>query len=259
VSDPLRFEVEPRLHGACMIAAFEGWNDAGESATSALRYLAAAIRSVPVAEIAGEEFLDFTVRRPRVRFGAEGQRVIDWPGTRFRFGSADSSRELVVAHGVEPHVQWRRYCDLFATVVARLHVSRVVLLGAYVADVVYSRPVLVTGFASEKGMLESIDVPASHYEGPTGIVGVLGERLAQDGVEVMSLWAGLPHYISASPNPRGALALLQKLEAFMKLPVDLEPLRREAAVFEERISALVAADPELSEYVRQLKRREFAQ
>jgi predicted ATP-grasp superfamily ATP-dependent carboligase len=259
VSSPLHFEVEPQLRDACMIAAFEGWNDAGESATSALAYLAAAIRSVPVAEIDGEEFLDFTVRRPLVRFGEDGARVIDWPSTRFRFGSADASRELVVAHGVEPHVQWRRYCDLFATVVGRLRVSRVVLLGAYVADVVYSRPVEVTGFASEPALLESIDVRPSHYEGPTGIVGVLGERLQQDGVEVTSLWAGLPHYISASPNPRGALALLQKLEACLKLGVDLEPLRRESAAFEERISSLVAADPELSEYVRQLKRREFAQ
>jgi hypothetical protein len=259
VGDALRFEVEPRLHDPCMIAAFEGWNDAGEAATSALRYLAAAIRSVPVAEIDGEEFLDFTVRRPLVRFGADGSRVIDWPGTRFRFGAADPSRELVVAHGVEPHVQWRRYCDLFASVVARLCVRRVVLLGAYVADVVYSRPVSVTGFASEVGLLESIDVTPSSYEGPTGIVGVLGERLARDGVEVTSLWAGLPHYISASPNPRGALALLQKLDTALKLGVDLEPLRREAAAFEEKISALVAADPELSEYVRQLKRREFAQ
>jgi PAC2 family protein len=259
VSDALRFEVEPRLHDACMIAAFEGWNDAGEAATSALRYLAAAIRSVPVAEIDGEEFLDFTVRRPMVRFDADGARVIDWPGTRFRFGSADPSRELVVAHGVEPHVQWRRYCDLFSTVVARLRVSRVVLLGAYVADVVYSRPVSVTGFASEPGLLESLEVLPSSYEGPTGIVGVLGEKLQREGVEVMSLWAGLPHYISASPNPRGALALLQKLDACLKLGVDLEPLRREAAAFEEKISAIVSSDPELSEYVRQLKRREFAQ
>jgi proteasome assembly chaperone (PAC2) family protein len=259
VGDALRFDVEPLLHDPCMIAAFEGWNDAGEAATSALRYLAAAIRSVPVAEIDGEEFLDFTVRRPLVRFDADGTRVIDWPGTRFRFGSADPSHDLVVAHGVEPHVQWRRYCDLFAAVVARLRVRRVVLLGAYVADVVYSRPVGVTGFASEGGLLESIDVMPSSYEGPTGIVGVLGERLQRDGVEVMSLWAGLPHYISASPNPRGALALLQKLDACLKLAVDLEPLRREAVAFEEKISALVSADPDLSEYVRQLKRREFAQ
>jgi predicted ATP-grasp superfamily ATP-dependent carboligase len=128
-----------------------------------------------------------------------------------------------------------------------------------VADVVYSRPVRVTGYASNRETLESIDVTQNPYEGPTGIVGVLAAELAREGVELIGLWAGLPHYISASPNPRGALALLQKLIGCIDIKLDVEPLKREAAEFEERISALVAADPELTEYVRQLKRREFAQ
>jgi proteasome assembly chaperone (PAC2) family protein len=251
--------VRPELREAPLVAAFEGWNDAGEAATSAVRYVAQAVHAVPLAEIDGEEFLDFTVRRPLVRQGERGERVIEWPRTEFLYGSTDPAREIVTVLGVEPHVRWRAYCDLFAEAVGRVGVRRVVLLGAYVADVVYSRPVGVTGFATAEGLLERLGVPASHYEGPTGIVGVLAERLHRDGVEVLSLWAGLPHYISASPNPRGALALVQKLVSCLELAVDIEPLRREAAAFEERISALVASDPELSEYVRQLKRREFAQ
>lgn len=242
-----------------MVASFEGWNDAGEAATSAVRYVAAAVQSVPLAEIDGEDYLDYTVRRPMVRFGEDGHREIDWPVTSFRFGSFDHDREIIAVQGIEPHTKWRQYCDVFASAVARWKVRRVVLLGAYVADVVYSRPVNVTGFASANHLLEEIGVTPSAYEGPTGIVGVLGERLRSEGVEVVSLWAGLPHYISASPNPRGALALLQKLTACTGLVVDEGPLRREAASFEEKISALVANDPELTEYVRQLKRREFAQ
>jgi predicted ATP-grasp superfamily ATP-dependent carboligase len=143
--------------------------------------------------------------------------------------------------------------------VGRLRVERVVMLGAYLADVVYSRPVHVSGFSNSPELLEELGVAPSTYQGPTGIVGVLSERLQRDGVEVLSLWAGLPHYISAVPNPRGALALIQKLSECIDVKLDVEPLRREAAVFEERISALVASDPELTEYVRQLKRREFAQ
>jgi predicted ATP-grasp superfamily ATP-dependent carboligase len=256
---PLRIHVEPTLEHASLVAAFEGWNDAGESATSAVQYIDAAISSVPLAEIDGEDFLDLTVRRPVVHFGEDGRREIEWPATRFRYGAHDTSRELVVVEGVEPHLQWRRYCDLFAEVVQRLAIRRVVLLGAYVADVVYSLPVGVTGFASSDALLEQIGVQPSAYEGPTGIVGVLAERLRLDGVEVLSLWAGLPHYISATPNPRGALALVQKLTEATGIVIDTGPLEREAASFEEKISALVASDPELSEYVRQLKKREFAQ
>jgi len=259
VNDTLRMHVHPTLSDACMVAAFEGWNDAGEAATHAVSYVAQAIGSVPLAEIDGEEFLDFTVRRPMIRLLETGEREVVWPATRFAYGSPDASRELVVVSGVEPHVKWRHYCELFADLVARLQIPRVILLGAYVADVVYSRPVGVTGFATQDRLLEEIGVPNSRYEGPSGIVGVLAERLRRDGVEIVSLWAGLPHYITASPNPRGALALVQKLTACLDIKIDEEPLRRDAAVFEEKISSLVASDPELLEYVRQLKRREFAQ
>jgi hypothetical protein len=259
VRDALTFFVEPVLENATLVAAFEGWNDAGEAATGAARYVEAAIQAVPLAEIDGEEFLDFTVRRPWVRASADGARRIDWPVTRVSYGECGSARELVVAIGVEPHLRWRAYCDLFASLVTRLRVKRVVLLGAYVADVVYSRPVDVSGFASEADRLDAIGVAPSRYEGPTGIVGVLGERLRSAGVAVLSLWAGLPHYISASPNPRGSLALVQKLACDLPLAIDEAPLRSEAAAFEQKISALVSGDPELSEYVRLLKKREFAQ
>jgi len=259
VREPLTFFVEPRVDGATLVAAFEGWNDAGEASTVAARYVEESIHAVPLAEIDGEEFLDFTVRRPIVRAGVLGTRAIEWPCTRFSYGAADGSRELVVAIGVEPHIRWRAYCDLFAQLVAKLGIRRVVLLGAYVADVIYSQPVRVTGFASDATCLADLDVPPSDYEGPTGIVGVLGERLRADGVHVLSLWAGLPHYITAAPNPRGALALVQKIAVGLPLAIDDQPLRAEAAEFEQRISALVSSDPELSEYVRQLKRRDFAQ
>jgi hypothetical protein len=267
------FFVEPVLENATLVAAFEGWNDAGESATAAARYVETAIHAVPLAEIDSEEFLDFTVRRPCVRAAeasfaqrAEGERrpedgarTIEWPVTRVSYGAIDGSRELVVVIGTEPHLRWRAYCDLFRSLVRRLRVKRVVLLGAYVADVVYSRPVDVTGFASDADRLAAIGVAPSRYEGPTGIVGVLGEHLRADGVPVLSLWAGLPHYISASPNPRGALALVQKLSSDLRLAIDEAPLRADAVAFEEKISALVSGDPELSEYVRMLKKREFAQ
>jgi hypothetical protein len=259
VRESLTLHVEPELSNATLVAAFEGWNDAGESATGAVRYVEDAICAVPLAELDAEPYLDLTVRRPQVRRLRDGSPRIDWPATRFSYGSTDASRELVLGVGIEPHLRWRDYCDEFAALVARLKVQRVVLLGAYVADVVYSRPVAVSGFASEQRVLEAAGVEPSGYEGPTGIVGVLAERLRADGVATLSLWAGLPHYIAASPNPRGSLALVQTLTATLPLAIDESPLRRDAADFEQKISDLVNADPELSEYVRLLKKREFAQ
>ena len=178
---------------------------------------------------------------------------------KFHYGAIDATREIAIGCGPEPHLRWRDYCDRVAELVSTLEIERVVLLGAYLADVVYSRPVGVTGFATSSDLLDRLGVQTSSYEGPTGIVGVLADRLTRDGVEIISLWAGLPHYISVSPNPRGALALVQKLIACLDIKLDEEPLRRDAENFERRISELVASDPELNDYVRELKRREFAQ
>jgi predicted ATP-grasp superfamily ATP-dependent carboligase len=258
VSDRLRLFVRPTLRDAPLLLAFQGWNDAGEAATTALRYVARHCGAAPLAEIDCDEFFDFTVERPRVALAEEEVRRIEWPHTTFRYGSMDPEREIAVGWGPEPHLRWRRYGDLVLELLERLAIRRVVMLGAYLADVVYSLPVGVTGVASAPELLEAAAAGVSRYEGPTGIVGVLGDRLRAAGIEFASLWAGLPHYIGASPNPRGALALLERLGGVIGLRLDLEPLRAEAARFEEKVSALVDADPDLGEYVRQLKRRDFA-
>lgn len=255
----LRVHVQPVLRDSSLILAFEGWNDAGGAGSSALDYVGKAIHSVPLADIDPEEFYDFTVRRPNVYIDESGKRRIRWPAIRFRYGSIDPSRELVIGFGEEPHLRWNDFCDCVAALCANFGLRRVVMLAAYLAEVVYSRPVQVRGFATRAGDLERIGVSSSDYEGATGIVGVLAERLEREGVDVVSLWASLPHYIDLSPNPRGALALLQKVVQLLDIRVDDAPLREEAVAFEERISKLVASDAELAEYVKQLKRREFAQ
>lgn len=257
--DALRFFVRPTLHDPVLVLAHAGWNDAGEAATWAARFLASHVGAAPLADIDAEEFFDFTVHRPRVQVERGIPRPIEWPRNEYLFASLPSGREIVIGVGVEPHMRWRAYANLVGRLAKELGIRQVILLGAFLADVLYSRPVRVSGLANATARLDQLGVEAATYEGPTGIVGVLAERLGEQGLDVLSLWAGLPHYISVSPNPRGALALLEKLDAALELQLDASPLERAAAEFEERVSVLVAEDPELSEYVRQLKRREFVQ
>ena len=208
--------VEPVLQTPAMILAFAGWNDAGDASTAAVRYLDQGIQSVSLAEIECEDFFDFTVRRPDIvqgpnREGTGRDRSIVWPNTEFRYGAVQDGREIITGIGIEPHLRWRGYCDTVIELARRQEVGRVYLLGAYQADVVYSQPVQVTGFATDVDAFELLGVASSDYQGPTGIVGVLASCLEEAGFPVVSLWAGLPHYINISPNPRGALALVQKL------------------------------------------------
>lgn len=255
----LRFHVKPDLRDPILILAFEGWNDAGEAATRAVRYLAEALQTVPLAEIDPEEFYDFTVHRPVVRLDEGSVRHIEWPSYEFRFGSLASGTEILTGVGAEPHLRWRGFCDEVMSLVEDLGIRRVVLLGAYLADVLYSLPVGVTGFASTPGLMERFSIEPTGYEGPTGIVGVLASRMSDAGIETVSLWAGLPHYIAATPNSRGILALVHKATQVLEFRVDEGPLQRAAADFEGRVAELVASDPALAEYVKDLKRREFAQ
>jgi predicted ATP-grasp superfamily ATP-dependent carboligase len=255
----LRWHARPHLEDPTMLLAFEGWNDAGEAASLAARYVSDELGTAPLAEIDPDRFFDFTVQRPEVQMDEGGARSIQWPIFELRFGSLRKGRDVVVGIGPEPHLRWHEYGDLLVAHAAELGVQRVALLGAYLADVVYSRPVALSGFASNPEWLGELSVGVSRYEGPTGIVGVLGQRFQDEGLDVVSLWAGLPHYINATPNPRGALALLQALAACLELKLDEAPLVAQAAEYERRTNELVSSDPELAEYVRELKRREFAQ
>ncbi len=257
--DDLRRFVTPTLRDPAAILAFEGWNDAGEAASGAARYVAEGVRGVPLAEVDPEEFFDFTVRRPEVSLGEGDLRHVSWPTFDLRYGSAGPERDLVVGVGPEPHFRWRRYVALLRGLLEETGVRRVALVGSFLADVLYSRPVRVMGFASDPELVTRLAIEPSGYEGPTGIVGVLASELREAGLEVVSLWVGLPHYINAAPNPRGSLALLHKLTQYLGFRVDEAPLAQSAAEFENRVNDMVAADPALTEYVRDLKRREFAQ
>jgi hypothetical protein len=257
--EELRLEVVPALSSPSLLLAFEGWNDAGEAASGALHYVADALAGAPLGAIDPETFYDFTVQRPEVRIDAGGVRRIDWPAFAFRYTVVPGRFELVTGVGAEPHLRWRSFCDEVVELAQRLGVRRVVLLGAFLADVLYSRPVRISGFGSPGALSAELAIQPTGYEGPTGIVGVLGNRLVEAGIETSSLWAGLPHYIGVSPNPRGMLALVQKTCQLLDLPIDQQPLEKSAAEFETRVSQLVASDPALSEYVRELKKREFAQ
>lgn len=244
-----------------VVIGYGGWNDGGDSATMAIRHLLGELSIQRLARIDTEEFLDFTVARPQVRPGKGGRsREILWPTHEFFVAPLEGqAHDLVLGLGVEPHMRWKSYCEIVGELVTSINAELVVLLGAYLADVIYSQPIQVNAFSPDPQLVREFDLGSSSYEGPTGIVGVLADFLHRRGTPTLSLWASLPHYISITPNPRGALALLNRLEEFTDLHLDLSQLQESAATFDERVNELIASDPQLSAYVRELKRRAFSQ
>jgi predicted ATP-grasp superfamily ATP-dependent carboligase len=258
--DPLAFESRPSLRNPVLLLAFAGWSDAGASATTAVRYLAEQLLAKKFASIDPEEFYDFSVQRPLVRLNESRIREIHWPSYDFYFAPGMGiDRDFVLGVGVEPQLRWRTFSETILRFARESHIDMVVTLGAYLDEVLYTRPVPLTGFSTDPNLMEELDIVPSRYQGPTGIIGILSDAFRKASVPHLSLWASLPHYLSVSPNPRGSLALLLRLTQWLGLRVDTTLLETAAADFQAKINDAVNADPKLSAFVRELKKREFEQ
>src|ERR671931_575066 len=249
----------PQLRSPTLVCAFAGWNDAASAATAALEAVAASIDSEVVARIDPEEFYDFQVNRPTIRL-IEGQtRHLDWPGNTLLAARVPAAeRDLALLSGIEPNLRWRTFAEAILSVAQRLGVEMLVTLGALIADVAHTRPVPITGLASDAELVERLGLSRSSYEGPTGIVGVLHDSCRRAGLGSASLWAAVPHYASLAASPKAALALCERLAGLLGTQFDLADLERASEAYEQQVSEAVASDEETEAYVRDLEARRDA-
>jgi proteasome assembly chaperone (PAC2) family protein len=237
-----------------MLAAFEGWNDAGEAASDALRYLNKLWGGKKVATIDADEYYDFQFTRPTVRRTASGERKIKWPSTRIYKATAPGTNvDVIFVQGTEPSYKWRAYTAELLVHAEALHVDYVVLVGALLADVPHSRPIPVSTSTDDSALRERLNLEASQYEGPVGIVGVLSEVALLAGIPTVSLWAAVPHYVAQAPSPKAQLALLHRIEELLQVPLDTHELAEESDAWERGVNELATEDPEIAAYVRQLE------
>ncbi|MGB8995459.1 MAG: PAC2 family protein [Pseudonocardiaceae bacterium] len=246
----------PQLTSPVLVAAFEGWNDAGDAASSAIEHLQLSWDATPLTEIDPEDYYDFQVTRPTTKLVDGITRRIEWPTTRLsvcRPPGADY--DVVLVHGIEPNMRWRSFCDELLRYVMDLEITTVVTLGALLADTPHTRPVPVTGTAYDATSAAQFKLERSKYEGPTGIVGVFQDACVQAGVPAISFWAAVPHYVSAPPSPKATLALLHRVEEVLDLEVPLGALPEESEEWEATVSEMAEEDDEVASYVRALEER----
>ncbi|MBI3991965.1 MAG: PAC2 family protein [Candidatus Lambdaproteobacteria bacterium] len=256
-SDFVHFDHSPRLQDPILIAAFEGWNDGGTAATSSVRHMIKAFSAERFARIDPEEFYVFSENRPHVKFDAGNRREIVWQKNEFFHASLPGTgRDVVLFLGSEPNLRWRTFCANFVAVAKQLDVQCIVTLGAFLADVLYTLPVQLSGLSNQEGLSEKHKLQTTSYEGPTGIVGVLTKYCDEHQLPTLSLWAGVPYYISI-PNPKASLAQLKKLQEIFAFEIDLSEIERLADSFDNEINDVVAKNPNVAAYVRELKKREF--
>jgi proteasome assembly chaperone (PAC2) family protein len=236
-----------------LIAAFEGWNDAGDAATAAVAHLSRHWGAEDFAEVDPEDFYDFTATRPHIRLHDGVTRSIDWPRNTFGWTHPEQTGGVVLLRGVEPQLKWRTFCAQVLEVATTLDCSMVLTLGALLAEVAHSRPTPVFGNAYDAALIERLSLEPSRYEGPTGIVGVLHTECAEAGLDSASLWAAVPSYVPSAPSAKAALALVERATALIGATVPTMELTLEAAAYEHEITQLVAEDDATVDYVRHLE------
>jgi len=254
----IELEDVPELVDPVMVAAFEGWNDAGDAASAAIGHLEREWKGEVFAALDAEDYYDFQVNRPQMWLD-DGVRKVTWPTTRLavvRVEDADGKgtpRDLVLVRGIEPSMRWRSFCNEILAYAHELGVEMVVVLGALLGDTPHTRPVPVTGVTSDADLARTMNLEESRYEGPTGIVGILQEACTHAGVPAVSLWASVPHYVSQPPNPKATLALLNGLEDLLGLRIPLGDLSEDARAWQVGVDQLAAEDSEVAEYVQSLE------
>jgi proteasome assembly chaperone (PAC2) family protein len=250
----------PQLRSPILVCTFRGWNDASAAASRALATVAESLDAELIARVDPEDYFDFQATRPTITL-TEGQaRHIEWPQNNLfaaRVPTAD--RDLVLLDGTEPNLRWRTFSDAIATAADALGAEMVITMGALIAEVSHALPVPITGLASSEELVGELDLERSNYEGPTGIVGVVHDCCRQVGMTSASLWAAVPHYVAAVPNPKAALALLRRLEGLTGIAVDASELEEETASYEEQIGRAISANPEIEELVERIEAEQSEQ
>jgi proteasome assembly chaperone (PAC2) family protein len=256
--DPIVWEREPPvLRSPVLVASFSGWNDAANAASTALGAIAASVETELVARIDPEEFFDFQANRPTIDISGGQMRGVEWPDNLIVAGTApEAERDLLIISGTEPSTRWRTFCNAVLDVAERCGVESVVTFGSLIADVAHTRPVPITGLATEDEMIEQLGFEDVAYEGPTGVLGVFHGACRERGMAAASLWAAVPHYAAAVPNPKAGLALLRRLEGMIGIAVEASELEEAAESFEKQVTQAVAANPEIKEMVERLEEQQ---
>ncbi|GGF42448.1 PAC2 family protein [Williamsia phyllosphaerae] len=246
----------PTLRTPILVAAFEGWNDAGDAASGAVEHLALIWDAQPLVDIDSDDYYDFQVNRPIVKQIDGVTRRIDWPTTSISWCSPPGSdRDIVLLRGIEPNMRWRGFCAEILDLARALNVQTMVILGALLADSPHTRPVPVTGTAYSTDSALAYNLQESRYEGPTGITGVLQDQCVNAGIPAVSFWAAVPHYVSTPPNPKATVALLSQVEEVLDIEVPLGDLPGQAEEWEQAVTEMTEDDEEIAEYVRGLEER----
>jgi hypothetical protein len=239
--------------GRLLVVAFEGWNDAGEAASGAVRTLKEQLELGPILEIEPEDYFDYQFNRPTVALDDAGRRELIWPSVTMHGPLVPAEESVYLLMGTEPSRGWKTFTVEILEAVEAHGIGGIVFLGAMLADVPHTRPISTFVSSENDDVRTQFGIERSSYEGPVGILSVLSDAAERMGIPTVSIWASVPHYVHNAPSPKATLALIDKLEEIIDVVIPRGDLLDEAAAWESGIDALASDDDDMSSYIEQLE------
>ncbi|PTW90326.1 PAC2 family protein [Microbacteriaceae bacterium MWH-Ta3] len=237
--------------GRPLVVAFEGWNDAGEAASTAVRAIIDRYNLVQGFGVETELFYDYQLVRPTIEF-ADDSRRIAWPTTSL-FVPADLTTRVHALLGTEPSRSWPTFAATFLDEALAADITGIIVVGSMLADVPHSRPIEVTRTSDNADVRKLLGCERSQYEGPIGIPTVFAQFAEQVGIPTVAVWASVPHYVHNSPSPKVALALVEALKDITHADLDTVELAAAAIEWEKSVNEMAGSDDDMSEYIAQLE------
>ncbi len=243
-----------------MLVAFEGWNDATEAASGALKAIAEQIGAQTLEAVDPEDYFDFQFSRPMLEFDAEGNRSLSWPGCELLQASPEKIAEqpeldrLYLLLGTEPSRRWLSFAAEILEMVQDREIDAVIMLGSMLADVPHTRPMQVFKSSMNEELMERYAIEPSTYQGPVGILTVLAQSFEAEGIPVLSLWGSVPHYVHNTTNPKAAIGFLSEILELTGYSFDTSALAEQAFEWERGVDDMTASDEEMLAYVSQLEK-----
>lgn len=245
---------KPVLRSPVVVMAFTGWSDTGTVTVDVAQRLIDGFGAQRFLTVDPEDYYDFTDTRPTVRINETGDRVLDWP-TNEAWAAAlpGAPHDLVVVRGAEPSLKWRTFSERLADALMDTGPSLICTLVARPAATPHTRPVPVTGSAADPALAAKFGLGRSMYQGPTGLLGVLHDVLRRRGAQLISLAAGVPHYLNVEENPPATMALLHALQPVLEVQPPIGDLPEQGERFAERVEEASRGDDQIMSYVRTLE------
>lgn len=241
---------EPEMDAPVLVAAFDGWVNAGEAGTGAAEFLIG--DASEIVRFDSDDLFDYRDTRPALTFDEGVVRSLDWPSVGV-FHREVSDRHVLVISGTEPSLGWRSFTETVTNLAVRFGVAEFVALGGIPWAVPHTRPVtLITTGSSADRLPDNSIHPEGELTVPGSVSGALELALIEMGIPTSGFWARVPNYLGTG-FPAASMALLERLDGHLGLGLDLSSLAAEADAQRVHLDHISDGRPDVRSMIEQLE------